>query len=180
MALLDQRLCPCGSGLRRARCCRLDRASLASPAAMKQLAPLVKKAEAAFDAGEHARAEALCHDVLELAPGQVAALKTLHRVCAASGRQDAAEALVRRIVTLDPNNLWALNELALRLRNKGSLAEAEIHARNAVRVAPENPQAHNLMGMILTEVNRPRIGEYHYASFDPERAYSSPLSRATR
>ena len=37
------------------------------------------------------------------------------------------------------------------LLGKGNLAEAELHARNAVRIAPENPQAHNLMGMILTE-----------------------------
>jgi tetratricopeptide (TPR) repeat protein len=162
MALLDQRLCPCGSGLRRARCCKLDRSSLASAAAMKQLTPLVRKAEAALDSGERAEAEALCHDILELAPGQIEALKTLQQLCASSGRQPAAEALVRRIVTLDPNNLWGLNELALRLRNKGALAEAEVHARNAIRVGPENAQAHNLMGMILTEINRPSIGEYHY------------------
>jgi tetratricopeptide (TPR) repeat protein len=45
---------------------------------------------------------------------------------------------------------------------KGSLPEAEAHARNAIRIAPENPQAHNLMGMIMTEANRPQIGEYHY------------------
>src|SRR5260370_33020531 len=37
-----------------------------------------------------------------------------------------------------------------------------MHARNAVRIAPENPQSHNLLGMIMTEANRPRIGEYHY------------------
>src|SRR6185437_15471300 len=53
-------------------------------------------------------------------------------------------------------------ELTLILLGKGSLAEAEHHARNAVRIAPENPQAHNLMGMIMTEANRPQIGEYHY------------------
>ena len=56
----------------------------------------------------------------------------------------------------------ATNELALILLGKGSLAEAEMHARNAIRIAPENPQAHNLMGMIMTEANRPPIGEYHY------------------
>lgn len=70
--------------------------------------------------------------------------------------------LIRRIVALDPNNLVATNELTLILLGKGSLAEAEHHARNAVRIAPENPQAHNLMGMIMTEANRPQIGEYHY------------------
>src|SRR5262249_921102 len=45
---------------------------------------------------------------------------------------------------------------------RGAIAEAEIHARNAVRMAPESPQSHNLMGMIMTEANRPQVGEYHY------------------
>jgi Flp pilus assembly protein TadD len=58
--------------------------------------------------------------------------------------------------------LWATHELILVLFNRGAIAEAEVHARNAVRIAPENPQSHNLMGMIMTEANRPQIGEYHY------------------
>ena len=124
---------------------------------MRQLVPLVKNAETAFNAGEHAEAEAICHNILELSPGQVGALKILQHICAMSGRHAAAEALVRRVVVLDPNNLRAQNDLALRMRKKGNLAEAEAHARNAVRIAPENPQAHNVMGMILTEMNRPRM-----------------------
>ena len=70
------------------------------------------------------------------------------------------------------------------LLGKGALAEAEIHARNAVRIAPENPQSHNLMGMIMTEANRPQIGEYHYrkrARADRGRATRScsPISPGT-
>jgi tetratricopeptide (TPR) repeat protein len=42
------------------------------------------------------------------------------------------------------------------------LGEAEVHARNAIRIAPQNAQAHNLMGLVLTEANRPLVGEYHY------------------
>ena len=48
------------------------------------------------------------------------------------------------------------------LLGRGAVKEAEVHARNAVRLAPDNPQSHNLMGMILTEGQRPQIGEYHY------------------
>jgi tetratricopeptide (TPR) repeat protein len=66
------------------------------------------------------------------------------------------------VVALNPNNFWATNELTLMLLNKGQLAEAEMHARNAIRIAPQNAQAHNLMGLVLTEANRPLIGEYHY------------------
>ena len=86
----------------------------------------------------------------------------LYEIRKAQGKRAAAEALVQRLVALDPNDLTATNELALLLLGKGSLAEAEFHARSAVRIAPGNPQAHNLMGMIFTEANRPQIGEYHY------------------
>src|SRR6202035_3251674 len=48
------------------------------------------------------------------------------------------------------------------LFSRGAIADAELHARSAVRIAPQNPQAHNAMGMIMTEANRPQIGEYHY------------------
>src|SRR5205085_1480189 len=65
-------------------------------------------------------------------------------------------------VRMHPNTLWATQELTLTLFSRGAVAEAEIHARNAVRIAPQNPQSHNLMGMIMTEANRPQIGEYHY------------------
>ena len=84
----------------------------------------------------------------------------------------APDALLRRIVQLHPNTFWATHELALALFSRGAIAEAEIHARNAVRIAPENPQSHNLMGMVMTEANRPQIGEYHY-----RRVWSCPAAR---
>ena len=40
--------------------------------------------------------------------------------------------------------------------------EAEHHARNAVRLAPTDPRSHSLMGLILTEAQRPQAGEHHY------------------
>ncbi|MBV9783928.1 MAG: sulfotransferase [Acidisphaera sp.] len=162
MLVVDQRLCPCGSGLRRARCCDLNLASLGPPEASRHLLPLVERAREAVREGMNEAAEKLCLEVLELAPGQLEALALLFELRRAQGVHAAAEALLRRIVGINPNIFWATNELTLLLLNRGSLAEAELHARNAVRIAPENPQSHNLMGMVLTEGNRPRIGEYHY------------------
>lgn len=162
MALIDPRLCPCGSGLRRTRCCELDVSSLSPRDAARHLKPLIEQAQLALQENRQAAAEALCHEILELSPGEQDALTILYKICQQQTRQKAADVLVRRIVTLNPNNLWATNEVALRMLNNGNLGEAEFHARNAVRIAPENPQAHNLMGMILTEANRPRVGEYHY------------------
>jgi Flp pilus assembly protein TadD len=48
------------------------------------------------------------------------------------------------------------------LFERGAMAEAEHHARNAVRLAPVDPRSHNLMGMIMTEAQRPHVGEHHY------------------
>jgi Tfp pilus assembly protein PilF len=158
----DLSLCACGSGLTRGRCCALDQAALPPPGAGAPLLPLVERAAESERQGASGEAERLCRQVLELAPGQPDALAILYRRCRAGGRTAAAEALLRRIVLLHPNTFWATHELGLALLGKGAVAEAEIHARNAVRIAPENPQSHNLLAMVLTEANRPQIGEYHY------------------
>ena len=159
---LSEALCVCGSGLRAVRCCSADAATFPSPEAARHLVPLVERAIQAHRTGALETAERLCLDVLELAPDRPGALTVLFEIRRAQGNAPAAMALLRRIVALDPNNFPATNELALMLLSRGDLAEAEVHARNAVRIAPENAQAHNLMGMIMTEAQRPAVGEYHY------------------
>jgi tetratricopeptide (TPR) repeat protein len=160
----EQSLCGCGSGLRAARCCGLVAAvaALPSPGAGAPLLTLVARAAELERQRIAVEAEQLCHQVLELMPGQPDALAILYRICHADGRTNAAEALLRRIVLLHPNTFWATHALGLTLLAKSAVGEAEMHARNTVRIAPENPQSHNLLGMVLTETNRPQIGEYHY------------------
>lgn len=144
------------------RCCQLDLRTLGTAAASRHLLPLVDQAIACHAKGDFVEAERLCLEVLELAPGQGGALAVLYQIRKAEGVFPAAEALVRRLAAIDPNNVWATQELALLLFGKGDHFEAEIHARNAVRIAPTDAQSHNLMGMIMTEANRPQIGEFHY------------------
>jgi Flp pilus assembly protein TadD len=158
----DQSSCLCGSGLRPQRCCGLDPSALPPAGAGAPLLPVIERAAEAERQGAEAEAERLCREVLELAPGQPDALAILYRLCRAEGREAAADALLRRIVQLHPNTFWATHDLALSLLGRGAVAEAETHARNAVRIAPEDPQSHNLLGMVLTEANRPQPGEYHY------------------
>ncbi len=160
--MADLTPCPCGSGLRRLRCCTLDFAGLSPQEATNALVPMLAQAEAALNAGDIAAAENSARHMLELAPGREDALLFLYRTSRQQERMQAAEALIRRVVALNPNNFYATNELTLLLLGKGALAEAEVHARNAIRIAPQNAQAHNLMGLVLTEANRPLIGEYHY------------------
>jgi tetratricopeptide (TPR) repeat protein len=158
----DPRLCPCGSGLSRPRCCALDLTSLGATQAYRHLAPLEAQALKAQQDGDTETAERLALDVLELAPGRVGALEVLYQIRRAAGPQSAAEALVRRMVALEPNHFWAVNQLALLLLGKGDIAGAEQYARHAVRIAPDQAQAHYLMGMALTEAYRPAVAEYHY------------------
>jgi tetratricopeptide (TPR) repeat protein len=131
-------------------------------AASGPLLPMVQRAAERHAQGAVEEAERGCLEVLELAPGQLDALSLLYRIRRAAGQENAANVLLQRIVQLHPNTLWATQELTLALFGKGAIADAEVHARNAVRIAPQNPQSHNLMGMIMTEANRPQIGEYHY------------------
>jgi tetratricopeptide (TPR) repeat protein len=154
--------CACGSGLSRTRCCELNLAGLGAREASRHLAPLEERAAEAQRAGATAEAERLALDVLELAPGRTRALSILYEIRKAQGKSAACAALIGRIVALEPNNFWATNEFTLLLLGRGDIADAEHHARNAVRIAPENAQSHYLMGLTLTEANRPAAGEYHY------------------
>ena len=154
--------CGCGSGLSSARCCGFTLDGSYPAELSPGLQALVRRLVQAHRHGDSAAAETLCLDVLDLVPAQPDALRVLCEIRRASGPRSAVEALLRRLAALDPNDFWTVNELALLLLNKGSLAEAELQARNAVRIAPENPQAHNLMGMVLTEAHRPQLGEHHY------------------
>lgn len=136
------------------------------------------QAEAHFAAGDVAAAEQAALQVLELAPGREDALLLHARLCRQLGRSKAAEALLRRAVALNPNHFWATNDLTLLLLAQGALAEAEGHARNTIRIAPQNPQAHNLMGLVLTEANRPQVGEYHYRQVLALTARDEPVTWA--
>jgi tetratricopeptide (TPR) repeat protein len=155
-------LCGCGSGLRWQRCCGFDPHSWGPFVGAGPLEPLIRQA---VEAAGHADREAAirsCLDVLELLPWHEGCLALLARLHLSADNRPAAEALLRRAVKINPNDLLVTQNLCMLLFNNGALDEAEIHARNAVRIAPDNPQSHNMMGMVLTEANRPQIGEYHY------------------
>jgi len=159
--MVDLRPCPCGSGLRALRCCELDFGNLPPQGAAETLTSLVEQAVTAFKSGDIPAAEAIVLQVLELAPGNLPSLRLLCDIRKETNPR-ATEALLRRLVKINSNDFDVTNELTLLLMKMGKLAEAEIHARNAVRIAPEHAQAHHLMGMVMTSLNRPQFGEYHY------------------
>ena len=149
--------CPCGSGLSRERCCDLDWTA-AWPDPDGADLELLRRMQPGADP---AAAGPFLVELLEKSPTNVTALLLLNELRAGSSPA-AAEALLGRIVRIDPNHLAATQALALRLFQRGALIPAEHHARNAVRIAPTDAQSHNLMGMIMTEAQRPQVGEHHY------------------
>ena len=138
----------------------LATASPAGSAAL--LAPQIQAAEDARLAGDAARATAMLLEVLELAPWSPAALAVLARVHQAAGRLGAAATLLARVIAVDPANQVAVREAARVALNRGDVAGALGHARNAVRGDPLSADAHHLLGLALTEANRPVPGERHY------------------
>jgi Flp pilus assembly protein TadD len=155
-------LCACGTGLRSCRCCELDPTFAAPPEAGEQVDRLANCAAKAFAIGDSIAAEARSIDVLEMAPRSPSALWILYQLRRRAGHEQAALVLLQRLVAVAPNSVDATQELALLLFQQANLVAAEYHARNAVRLAPAHPRSHNLMGMILTEAQRPHIGEFHY------------------
>ena len=115
-----------------------------------------------FASGNAVLAEAQSLDALDIAPRFPAALWILYQIRRRAGHEQAALVLLQRLVAVAPNNVEATQELAMLLFQRGDLVAAEHHARNAIRLAPVHPLSHNLMGMILTEAQRPHVGEFHY------------------
>ncbi len=165
-------MCPCGSGLAADRCCSLD---FAAPWPQPAPAPEIATALAALEVDDYARAETPLLALLQRSPLHPRALWLLNDIRSAQGRQAASCALLKRIVALDPNHLAATQALALLLFELNDFRAAEVHARNSVRLAPLDAQSHNLMGMIMTEAQRPQVGEHHYRRAVELIGHPSPI-----
>ena len=155
-------LCPCGSGLVQALCCALKTVDQPTEAELRVVEPLLEQAQQLHKQENPAAAEELCIRILEQIPAHRRALRLLIDLKQATEQPQAQEALLRRLVRICPNDGNLACELALVLYNKADLAGAEHHARNGIRLQPLYAQAHNLMGMILTDLSRHLAGEYHY------------------
>ena len=154
--------CPCGSGLKHKSCCGLTGVQPPRPEEARQFEEAFRNAAAALDAGDTARATQVCISILTQLPGHVRALKLLAQLRRRDNQAEAVEKLLLRAFQANPNDDGTACDLALHYFQKRDYPNAERHARYGVRLAPTNAQAHNLMGMILTEQHRLPAGEYHY------------------
>ena len=88
--------CPCGSGLRAARCCQMEAAALPLLGAARPLIPVIERAAALLQQNAIDEARATCLSILELAPEParraVAAVQIRKRAGPASAAEVAAAA----------------------------------------------------------------------------------------
>ncbi|MBC7634774.1 MAG: sulfotransferase [Acetobacteraceae bacterium] len=161
-ATSEPNFCQCGSLLRPLRCCAMDVATASPPGSAVLLAPQINDAEQARAGGRTDEAIGLLQQILELAPWSPAALGVLARIHQEAGRLAPAATLLGRIVAIDPNNGPATCDAARVALQRGDISGAVHHARNAVRLDPMVADAQHLLGMAMTEANRPVPGELHY------------------
>jgi Flp pilus assembly protein TadD len=159
---LDKAPCPCGSGLRQARCCRFDAAAGPDPdhhGALDSLAETMRQARAA---GRNREAERQALTLLDLAPLHRTGLRILFEIRRDEERLAAAGTLIKRLASLDPPDASLHLQHAQLLVKQGRHAEAEAPARAALLLAPRDAVAHHLAGIVFTEMGRLLPGEQHY------------------
>jgi tetratricopeptide (TPR) repeat protein len=117
----------------------------AGAAAVGQVA---REAFAAYRAGEFARAEALCAQILARQPENYDATFLSGVLAARAGRGDAAVARFRKAIALRPGSAEAHLHLGGQLRSSGRHAEAAAAFEATIRLDPSEAAAHNDLGLI--------------------------------
>ncbi|MDE8344711.1 MAG: sulfotransferase [Acidocella sp.] len=165
MTIPDQTPCPCGSQLRRIRCCQVDARSLPGEAALALLETPAQEAVNLFNAKDTDEAETLALNLLDLAPNLRPALRVLFEIRKSQGLNDTAAILATRLAALPgPAALRAAaNTLCAQfLVTQGRHQAARAAAAAALIAAPNDASIQHLMGVVLTESGQFAAGEQHY------------------
>jgi len=132
---------------------------------------LLEQAEDSLRAGDRARAEALCREVIARAPDSPIALRMLGILALERGSAAEAIPLLRDALRAEPENLNALDALAMAHAAAGDFAQAESVVRRGLAVDAGRPVAHLRLGMMLTPQ-----GKWAEAA----RAFEETIRRAPR
>ncbi|MGJ4932463.1 tetratricopeptide repeat protein [Bradyrhizobium sp. HKCCYLS2038] len=115
----------------------------------KQADGLMPQAVAAYRAGRHADAQAICGQALGLVPDHFDALHLLGASALDSGRFDLAEQALARAVAVEPRNAEALANLGLALFSLKRYEEARAAQERAVALKPNFATAWTGLGNTL-------------------------------
>jgi len=114
----------------------------------------LQRAAALMRSGRLAEGDALCRDVLRVAPNHPGALHLLALAARDAGQPDEAEAFFRESLGRSPKQPGLLVDFGNFLRTRGRLPEAESHLRRAIEVAPDFVPALYALAMLLRSVGR--------------------------
>ena len=124
--------------------------------------PLIVRGREAFARGDLQRAEAAAAERLKSAANDVDALELRYLVHKKRGQVREAVQTLDAVIGANPRIEWSYNELAQIFMAAGRLTEAAEVARTALRVNPRSAHAHNLFGLVLSEMNDLPPGEWHF------------------
>ncbi|MDD9878595.1 MAG: tetratricopeptide repeat protein [Magnetovibrio sp.] len=130
---------------------------------VREINDLFEEAAAAYEEGRLDAAEALCHQLLEAAPGHAPAVSLMGVVLCRTGRAELGVQFIEKAVDLAPGEVAFLNNLGTALTGLGRAEDAVAAFARAIDVAPDYPPAHNNIGAALRPLGRLDEAAAHYA-----------------
>jgi len=124
--------------------------------------PVIARGREALARGDLGTAEAAAEERLQSAATDVNALELRSIIQRQRGQIGEAARTLQTVIGIDSRADWAYDDLTQLLLTHGRRADAEQVARAALRANPHNAQAHNLFGMLLSELNDLPSGEWHF------------------
>ena len=143
--------------------------------------PLVLRAREAFARSEIKSAEQAVEERLKTAGRDINALEVRYLIQRHRGQLGEAARTLDTVIGISARADWAYNELIQLLLSHGKVSDAEQVARAALRTNPANPQAHNIFGVILSDLGDLPAGEWHFRralelTKQPQAAFFSHLA----
>src|SRR5580698_8267395 len=124
--------------------------------------PLVLRAREALARSEIKSAEAAVEERLKTAGRDINALEVRYQIQKHRGQFGEAARTLDTVIGINVRADWAYNELIQLLMTHGKTADAEQVARAALRANPANSQAHNVFGLIISDMHDLPAGEWHF------------------
>ncbi|MDR4504150.1 MAG: tetratricopeptide repeat protein [Candidatus Scalindua sp.] len=115
--------------------------------------------------GNLAAAETSYRNLLDIEPGQTAALILLSTLSLQKGDLERASELVKEAIMLKPEDAETYNILGVILQKQGKFEEAAASYGNAMKLKSDHAEIYNNLGAVLIEMGRSdeAIANYKYA-----------------
>ena len=107
-----------------------------------------------YNAGDLAKAEGACQQILQADPKQPVALQMLGVIALQFGQNDVAAKYIMKAIEVKPGDAEAHCNLGLALQKLGRLDESAASYRKAIDIRPGFAEAHNNLGNTLNQLRR--------------------------